>query len=258
MPYEAILYEVREHTAHLTLNRPNRLNAMNAVMLDEFAEAVEAFERDDEAWVLIVSGAGRSFCSGRDVQMFQDQMNESADARKPSRTVGPPFLSAIESGKPVIGAVQGHVFGLGIMMAGECSMLVAAEDAQFGMTEVKRSMSGAGAWAHVTQWIPSKLAVEMAVTGEPLPATDAFRLGLVNRLVPNANLMEEAEALAARVLAVPPLAARATMKGIRAAVDESVSQRLALIPTPPLNDTEDYRESVESFLEKRPPNYRGR
>jgi enoyl-CoA hydratase/carnithine racemase len=257
MPFEAIIYEKQDRTARLTLNRPNRLNAMNSVMLDEIAEAVEMFENDDDAWVLLISGAGRSFCSGRDVQMFQDQMATSERPRPP-RPTGPPFLPAIKSGKPVIGAVQGHVFGLGIMLAGECSLLVATEDAQFGMTEVKRSMSGAGAWARITQWIPSKLAVEMAVTGEPLPAQEAYRFGLVNRLVPNDRLMAEAEELAERVLAVPPLAARATMRGIRAAVDESVSQRLSLSGTPPLTDTDDYRESIEAFLEKREPVYRGR
>lgn len=256
MSYQAILYEKQGHVTHITLNRPDKLNAMNVTMLEEVADAFDRFESDPEAWVAIVSGAGRSFCSGRDVQMFQEGL-DSLEPARPSRSVGPPFLAGIKSGKPVIGAVQGHVFGLGIMLAGECSLLVATEDAKFGMTEIKRSMSGAGAWARITQWIPSKIAVEMAVTGEPISGQEAYRLGLVNRLVPGERLMDEAQELAERILAVPPLAARATMKGINKAVDEQIANRLSLSQTPPLTDTDDYRESIASFMEKRKPNYRG-
>lgn len=257
MAYETILYEKRDHLVHLTLNRPEKLNAMNTTMLEEIADAVEAFEADEEAWVGIISATGRSFCAGRDVSMFQDRLDGSG-AAEPSRPVGPPFLDAIQSGKPIIGAVQGHVFGLGIMLAGECSVLIAAEDAQFGMTEVKRSLSGGGAWGRITQWIPSKLATEMAITGDPIGAQEAYQLGLANRVVTRDGLMAEAERVAERVLANPPLAVRATIQGIRTSAKNDIDERLSNNPNLNLNATEDYREAIESFLEKRKPVFKGR
>ena len=256
MPYETILYEKEGRTAYITLNRPEKLNAMNATLLEELAEVMEHFDQDEEAWVGIVSGAGRSFCAGRDVQMFRDRLDgqEAALARR----VGPPFLDDVTSGKPIIGAVHGHAFGLGLMLAGECDILIATEDARFGMTEVKRSLSGGSVWARLTQWIPSKIASEMAITGEPINGAEAHRLGLVNKLVLQDELLSEAKKIADRILEVPPLAARATVQAIRAAAGHAIRERSAQAPATRLNETEDYHEAINAFLEKRKPVYKAR
>ena len=256
LPYETILYEKSGRIASVTLNRPQVLNAMNAMLLEELADALESFDRDDEAWVGVISGAGRSFCAGRDVQMFREQMDgQEAPAR---RRVGPPFLGDLKSGKPIIGAVHSHVLGLGLMLAGECDILIATEDAQLGMTEVKRSLSGGPIWGRLTQWIPSKIASEMAITGESISGREAYRLGLVNRLVPQEQLIPEAQKIANQLLEIPPLATRATVQAIRSVAEHAIEERLARNPAVQLNETEDYREAINSFLEKRKPVYRGR
>ena len=136
MPYQEILYEKKGPIAYLTLNRPDKLNAMNVTMLEDIADAVEEFESDQSAWIMILSGRGRSFCTGRDVSMFRDRMTAPQKAL-PKRTVGPPFLDTIQSGKPVIAAVQGHVFGLGIMLASECTIIIASENPRNNITEAR-------------------------------------------------------------------------------------------------------------------------
>ncbi|MCL0043193.1 enoyl-CoA hydratase/isomerase family protein [Dehalococcoidia bacterium] len=256
MAYETILYEERDHILDLTFNRPEKLNAMNDTLLEEFADAVDAFEADDNLWVAIISGAGRSFCAGRDVQDYRERLDTEVDA--PRRVVGPPFLDPIKSGKPVIGAVQGHAYGFGLWLTGECSVVVAAEDARFAMSMIRRSIPGGGIWSNITQWIPSKIATEMAITGEPIDAKTAHHFGLVNQVVSNEKLLESANAIAERILLQPPLAVRATMQAIRNNARHDIAERQSRNPQPSLGDTDDYREAITSFVEKRDPVFKGR
>jgi len=257
MSYQEILYEKKGPIAYLTLNRPHKLNAMNVTMLEDIADAVEDFESDQSAWIMIFTGTGRSFCTGRDVSMFRDRMRAPEKALT-KRTVGPPFLSAIKSGKPIIAAVQGHVLGLGIMLASECTILVASETAQFGMNEVKRSVSGASAWARITQWIPSKIATEMAITGDLISAELAHTFGLVNKVTTEENLLSEAETIARKILAAPPLAVRATVQAIRNNSSNAINNRTARNPLTNLETTQDYQEAINAFLEKRSPQFKGK
>lgn len=257
MAYETILYEKKDHTLYLTLNRPEKLNSMNDTLLAELADAVDAFEADADAWIAIISGTGRSFCAGRDVQTYRERL-DAPESDGPRRPVGPPFLSAIESGKPVIGAVRGHAYGFGLWLAGECTVVIAAEDARFAMTMIQRSIPGGGIWSNITQWIPSKIATQMAITGEPIDAATAYQFGLVNKIVPGDELMGAAEAMAESILLQPPLAVRATIQAIRNTASHEIAERQSRNPQPSLNDTEDYREAITSFTEKRKPLFKGR
>ena len=257
MSYQEILYEKKGPIAYLTLNRPHKLNAMNVTMLEDIADAVDDFESDKSAWIMILTGTGRSFCTGRDVSMFRDRM-KAPETALPKRAVGPPFLNAIESGKPIIAAVQGHVMGLGIMLASECTILIASKTAQFGMNEVKRSVSGASAWARITQWIPSKIATEMAITGDPISAELAHTFGLVNKVTTEDNLLSEAETIARKISAVPPLAVRATVQAIRNNSTNAINNRISRNPIANLEKTQDYQEAINAFLEKRSPQFKGK
>ena len=154
--------------------------------------------------------------------------------------------------------MQGHVLGLGIMLASECTILVASETAQFGMNEVKRSVSGASAWARITQWIPSKIATEMAITGDLISAELAHTFGLVNKVTTEENLLSEAETIARKILAAPPLAVRATVQAIRNNSSNAINNRTARNPLTNLETTQDYQEAINAFLEKRSPQFKGK
>ena len=256
MPYEKIIYEKKGRIAYLTLNRPQVLNAWDHSLAQEMEDALDTFDQDDDAWVLIISGAGRAFSSGGDVNVFKGQM----EGRHPPGTgrQRDTLLCELQSWKPVIAAVHGYAYGIGLILAAECDMIIAAEDAQFAISELKRSLGGVGVWARVSQWMPSKVAAEMAITGDPINAQDAYRLGLVNRVVPLDQLMAEAEKMAERILAVPPLAARAAVQATRMAAEATVQETARRTPSPNLQNTEDYREAMNSFVEKRTPVYKGR
>ena len=258
MAYETILYDNNNHITNITLNRPEKLNAMNHTMLAELADAVDVFEANDDAWVAIISGSGRSFSAGRDVQTIMPEGRNAELSNVPGRVGGPPFLDAIKSGKPVIAAIRGHAYGFGLWLAGECSIVIASEDSRFAMTMIRRSISGGGIWSNIAQWVPSKIATEMAITGEPIDATTAERLGLVNQVVAPDDLLKAAHIMAERILLQPPLAVRATMQAIRNNARNDILNRQSMNPQPALDKTEDYREATASFLEKRKPNFKGR
>ena len=256
MPYEKITYEKKDRIAYLTLNRPHVLNAWDHSMAQETEDALDAFDQDDGAWVLIISGFGRAFCSGGDVNMFKAQM----EGRHPSGTGRrrDTILCELKNWKPVIAAVHGYAYGMGLIISAEADMIIAADNTQFAISELKRSLGGVGVWARVSQWMPSKVAAEMAITGDPITAQDAYRLGLVNRVVPLDQLMSEAEKMAERILSVPPLASRAAVQATRMAAEATVQETARRTPPPNLENTEDYREAMNSFVEKRTPVYTGR
>ena len=148
--------------------------------------------------------------------------------------------------------------GYGIAIAAECDMIVASEEAQFGITETKRGLSGGRAWAKVNAFMPSKVVSEMVITGEPVPAPELYRLGLINRLVPTGQHLEAAEELAQKVLKAPPLASRAGVRVTRRQWLQPASDADMYIQALKLHRTDDFKESSQSFVEKRPPVYRAK
>ena len=256
--YETMVYQRKGKTAYIMFNRPQVLNAVNGQFEQDFHNALLEFDLDEEAWVAIVHGAGRSFCAGADVKQQFVSMTPQQRAARERGSNSETFLGRSINWKPVIAAVHGHALGWGIAIAAQCDMIVASEEAQFGITETKRGVPGGRVWAIVNAFMPSKLASEMVITGEPVGASELYRLGLINRLVSTGQHLEAAEELAQKVLKAPPLASRAGVRITRRQWPQAASEANMYIQPLKLHLTEDFKESSQSFVEKRPPVYKAK
>ncbi len=263
MTYETIIYEKKDRIAHITLNRPRILNAYNDTMGDELLQAHRDFDQDDDLHVLIISGAGRAFCSGADVRQRQlrplDEMKRlggPAGGIKPAG--GLLGLGQTVNWKPVIAAVHGYVLGAGFGLAMACDVIVAAEGTQFQIREVQRGIAGAQHWATTWFWGGGRMATEIALTGRYFSAEEAGQLGIVNRVVPQDQLVTAAEALAEEIMTNPPLSVRANVRVSRWFARRMEEECTYYTGGLGLHMTEDFRESAQAFMEKRPAHFKGR
>src|SRR5919202_2836415 len=258
MAYDTILYEVRERVAYITLNRPDQLNALSFQMRAELSEAFDACAADDGVRVVVLGGAGRAFCAGVDLRdgSFEESPIESVEVR-----VRGDFRAKLTGmRKPSIAAVQGFALGGGCELALCCDLRVAAEDAQFGLPEINLgSIPAGGATQRLPRLIGMTRALELLLTGDRLPADEAYRLGLVNRVVPRDALAEATTELAQRLAAKAPLAVRylreAVYRGLDLPLNEGI--RLEAYLGGLLRTTEDRVEGLAAFREKRQPNFQG-
>jgi enoyl-CoA hydratase/carnithine racemase len=251
MPYEAVEYRREGRICYITLNRPHVLNAANFQLLNDLRDALQEFDRDEDAWVAILSGAGRAFCAGFDVKEVFASHEPGTDFF-PGEAVS---FTRTDNWKPVIAAVHGYAMGYGMILANECDLIVAAEDAQFALSEPKRG-SFAGPSVHrLIYWMPSKVATEMILTGDPIDAHTAHRLGLVNRVVPNDELIDAARALAEQLLAAAPLSVREGVRVTRLGAEKALEQLEEWVHYRRVDHTEDFKEATQAFLEKRAPHW---
>lgn len=256
--YETMVYSRKGRVAYIMFNRPQALNAVTAQFEQDFHDALLEFDLDDEAWVGIVHGAGRAFCAGVDVKQRLAGMTAQESARRERGPNPEGYLGRAINWKPVIAAVHGYALGAGIVIAAECDMIVASEDAKFGIAETRRGLAGGRIWAKVNAFMPSKIASEMVITGEPVAAAELYRLGLINRLVPAGFHLSAAEGLAEKTLQAPPLASRAGVKLTRRQwVQTGAEADMQTLPLK-LHLSEDFQEASRAFVEKRPPEYRAR
>ena len=256
--YETMTYERQGRIGYLTFNRPQALNAVNDQFEQDITDALLEFDIDEEAWVCIVHGAGRCFCAGADIKQRFVAMTQQQRARRTRGSNPEGYLGRSINWKPVIAAVHGYALGAGMAIAAECDLIVASEDAQFGITETKRGLPGGRVWAKVSTFMPSKVATEMLITGEPIGAAELYRLGLINRLVEPGNHVEVAQELAEKIMKAPPLASRAGVRLTRRTwVPASADADMYIQPLK-LHLTEDFQEASRSFVEKRPPDYHAR
>jgi enoyl-CoA hydratase len=260
MSYEYLLLETRERVATVTVNRPDKLNALNARVLLELDAAFAALAADPEVGGVLLTGAGeKAFVAGADIAELAEQ---SPFAGRETARKGQAVLDRIERlSKPVIAAVNGFALGGGCELAMACHLRVAAEHARLGTPEVKLGlMCGYGGTQRLPRLVGRGRALEILLTGEMVDAAEALRIGLVNRVVPKDRLLAESEALLRRMLANGPLSLRATLDAVAAGLEMPLAQALdhetALFGL--LCSTEDMREGTRAFLEKRPPKFQGK
>ena len=252
---DEVLVEQRDGVQVITINRPAARNAINRAVSLGMAAALEDLDQRPDLALGIVTGAGGTFSAGMDLKAFLAGEEVSLAGRGLGGvTLAPPR-------KPLIAAVEGWALAGGCEVALACDLIVAAEDARFGIPEVKRSLvAGAGGLLRLPRRIPPAIAMEMALTGDPMSAADAHRYGLVNALTPPGGALAGALALAARITGNGPLALAATKQILTQAPDWTMAQawdRQREIMAP-VFASEDAREGARAFAEKRPPVWRGR
>jgi enoyl-CoA hydratase len=261
---------ILERTQHglvqvLTLNRPEAANSLNPELMRELGKAFHEIASDDATQVIILTGAGEKiFCAGMDLRAFSESRDDPAGASAPKESesgdvAAPAYDMKNLSAKPVIAAVNGAAVGGGFELVLSCDLVVAAENARFGLPEVKRGLMAAGGGTLLGTRLPLSLALEVALTGELIPAEQAFQWGLVNRVVAPSDLLDASLALAATIAANGPVAIRTTKAIVRRAVLDDpklgwgTPEELAAV-----FGSEDAKEGAKAFLEKRAPNWTGR
>ena len=255
MADEAVLTEADGGVLLVTLNRPDQRNAVNAALANGVAAALDRLDGDDELQVGILTGAGKGFSAGMDLKAFVAGESAFVEHRGFAGIVqGPPR-------KPLIAAVEGFAVAGGFEIALACDLLVAARDARFGIPEVKRSLVAAGgALLLLPRRMPYHVAMEMALTGDPIGAERAAEYGLVNRLTDPGEAVAGARDLAAQIAANGPLARTASKRILVEApgwAEDELWQRQAEI-SGPVFGSEDAREGATAFAEKRDPVWKGR
>jgi E-phenylitaconyl-CoA hydratase len=255
----SVAYECSDHVATITYNRPEALNAINREMRRGLNEAFTRFRDDEDAWVAIVTGAGRAFCAGADLRDGAGSTGEFAGTFWEKPTVNS-FESGWEIFKPVIAAVNGYCIGYGLTLVTWCDFVIASERAEFGFPEVTIGVPTIVGAIRLPQRINWQYAMELLLTGERISAARAKEIGLAGWVVPHDNLMDEARALAARLVRAAPLAARATKEvAVRTQSMSSVEAiRFGETMRRVAGATEDATEGGRAASEGRSPVWRGR
>ncbi|MGZ4299382.1 MAG: crotonase/enoyl-CoA hydratase family protein [Solirubrobacteraceae bacterium] len=251
----AVLTERRDRILLLTLNRPDQRNAVNAAVAAGIAAALDELDADAGLSIGVVTGAGKGFCSGMDLKAFVAGENPTIPGR------GFAGITRRAAEKPLIAAIEGFAVAGGLEVALACDLIVAARGARLGIPEVKRSLVAAGGGLlRLPRVLPRNVAMEMALTGDPIAAERAHGLGLVNRLTEPGGALEAALELAETIAANGPLALAATKRILTESADwpdaEFFDRQEAIAA--PVRDSDDAREGATAFAEKRAPVWKGR
>jgi 2-(1,2-epoxy-1,2-dihydrophenyl)acetyl-CoA isomerase len=268
MDFASIKFEKgNDGVAVLTLNRPDKLNALTLRMADELLGAISMARDDDDVRVLVLTGAGRGFCSGTDLSSLRsladrEGFGEFGTNRSQLRGPTPVWVIPLATmAKPTIAAVNGVAAGAGFSMALGCDIRIASEQARFAPVWIDRGLiPEAGSTYFLPRLVGRSKAMQIAFTGEVIEAREAERIGLVSKVVPGDQLLPAVRQLATRIAAKPPiaieLAKQALLRGSESDLTSAVfnENRVQSI----CHMTDDHREAVKAFLEKRPPVFRGR
>ena len=258
MSYETISFAVADRVATVTVNRPEKLNALSELVIRELGEAIDEARRDPEIAGVILTGAGRAFVAGADISEL-DQ-HGAISAKLLSQRGQDVFRRFETSPKPTIAAVNGFALGGGCELAMSCHIRLASDAAKFGQPEVKLGLlPGYGGTQRLPRLVGKGRALQLLLTGETIDAQEAFRIGLVNRVLPAAELMSAARAMMRAILANGPLALACCIEVVNAGNDLPLLDALTLEATAfgLLASTADKREGTRAFLEKRAAHFTG-
>jgi enoyl-CoA hydratase len=252
---QALLTERRERVLVMTINRPDQRNAVNAAVAEGIAAALDELDGDDGLSIGVITGAGKGFCAGMDLKAFVAGESPHVEGR------GFAGITRRAAAKPLIAAIEGFAVAGGLEVALACDLIVTAHGARLGIPEVKRSLVAAGgALLRLPRALPRNIAMEMALTGEPIDAERAHNLGLVNRLAAPGTALETALELAETIAQNGPLALAASKRILTESVDWPDSEffdRQEGIARPVMR-SEDAREGATAFAQKRAPIWKGR
>jgi enoyl-CoA hydratase len=257
MAYTSVLTETRGRVGVIKLNRLEARNAFNAVLLHEMFEALEAFDRDEKVGALVLTGNEKAFAAGADIK----EMAEASpfDMLKDGRVEVFDRMRGIR--KPVIAAVSGWALGGGCEVALSCDLIVASETAKFGQAEISIGVTpGAGGTQRLARLLGKHLAMEMVLNNRTLSAQEALQFGMVNRVVPVDKFLEEAVSLAEEIAGRAPLAVRMGKDSVNAAFETTLTEGLNAERRNfyALFSTEDQKEGMRAFIEKRKPVWKGK
>jgi enoyl-CoA hydratase len=252
-----IEYATEDHRAIITINRPEARNAVNADVANGIEEAIDRLEADDALWVGILTGVPPVFSAGADLK----EINAGRAASLATKRGGFAGITNRERTKPIIAAVDGPALAGGTEITLACDLIVASRSARFGIPEVKRSLVAAGgALFRLPRRIPFNLAMELTLTGDPIDAERAEQVGLVNVLCEQGEALDKARELSLRIEANAPVAVRASRQVVLASMteDEATGWRLSGEGMAKATASEDFKEGLMAFIEKRPPAWTGR
>jgi enoyl-CoA hydratase/carnithine racemase len=241
-------YETKDKLAYISLNRPEKFNAINFQMFEALWAAFNRYETDPDAWVAILVGKGRSFCAGHD-------HNE-----RRVMAVDELFVSVLNLSKPLIVAVQGHCVGMALALVFCSDIRIGTKDSQYGWPNVRLGVSSIGGPAFMPHFLPRNFGYEYMFTGDLMPAQEAFRLGLLNHLTTRDTLMATAEKVAGKILANAPLAVQAMKEATLLGFELPIEQRLKIskMIAERVADTDDAKEGALAFSERRKPVWSGK
>jgi enoyl-CoA hydratase/carnithine racemase len=261
---EEVLFSVEEHVATITLNRPDRMNAISVPMLDRLSELLASSDRDPDVRAIVLTGAGRGFCSGLDLKDLAAGKSIGADGsvgvgRFDIRSAPPIVLHNVD--KPTLCALNGPAAGYGMDLALGCDVRIAADSAKIAPAFTRRGVlpESGGTWL-LPRLVGWARACEIAFSGRTLDSSECLSLGLVNRVVPDELVQKETRALALEIAANAPLAVQATKRMMRLGLEESFEANVhhVYLQLLPLFRSKDFGEGVKAFLERRTPRFEGR
>lgn len=260
MNYSTLLITIKDRIAWVTINRPDKLNAVNLQVLDELKQALKSFEDESNVGVIILTGAGeKAFVAGSDISALATY---DPLAAKNYSEVGNAVLNYIQNfPKPIIAAVNGFALGSGCEIAMACHIRIASDNAKFGQPEVNLGLiPGHGGTQRLARIVGIGKAMELTLTGNTIDANEALRIGLVNKVVPLVDLKSAAEALAQTILTKAPPAIALAIKAINSTFEKTLSEGLKYEAElfSECFKTEDMREGTKAFLEKRKPSFKGK
>lgn len=258
MAYETLIVDIEDHVATIRLNRPEALNALNSRLLGELAAALRDLDGEAEVGAIVVTGSDKAFAAGADIKEMSQKTFVDMFATDMFAEISAAFAAC---GKPVIAAVSGYALGGGCELAMLCDFILAADTAKFGQPEINLGViPGLGGSQRLTRAVGKAKAMEMCLTGRMMDAAEAERAGLVSRVIPAKDLVAEAQAAARKIAEKSPVATRAAKEAVARSFETTLAEGLLFERRlfAGLFATEDQKEGMAAFMEKRAAQFRGR